>query len=267
MLDYKHYFGFSQEPFAQNIPVSKLYSLPGLNELMERFKYVVDLRSIGVITGEIGSGKSTSLRFATSKYQTAEYKLASVIAHSGTMTEFIKHISYALGVEVMSASIAGLIKSLRTAIQELNNRKQIPILVIDEAHLLRSDVFAQIHTLVQFKFDSESVMPVILCGQNLLLDKLLYHSSRALASRVVGRSHLETLNLEAMTGYINHHIEIAGIKEQLFSEEAITAIHQGSGGLLRKANLIAKGALLAAAKKDSRIVLPEHVRIAATEVI
>jgi type II secretory pathway predicted ATPase ExeA len=70
-----------------------------------------------------------------------------------------------------------------------------------------------------------------------------------------------------MEGYLNHHLRIAGIKEQLFVDEAILAIHQGSGGLLRRANNLARGALLAAAIEKSRTVAAEHVRIASTEII
>lgn len=267
MTKYKHFFGFRDEPFAQDISISKLYPLPGVNELVERFDYVVGLRTVGIITGEIGSGKSTSLRLASSKYHTSEYKILSIIAHSGTTKEFLRHIAYALGIESITSSITMLLRATRTMISESNARKQIPLLIVDEAHLLRPEVFTQIHTLVQFDFDSKPVMPLILCGQNQLLDKLHYHSSRALASRVVGRTHLEALDLTAMTGYLKHHLEIAGIKEQLFSEQAVLAIHQGSGGLLRKANILARGALVCAARDNMRDVSPDHVRVASTEVI
>jgi type II secretory pathway predicted ATPase ExeA len=132
---------------------------------------------------------------------------------------------------------------------------------------MRIEVFAQIYTLLQFDFDSKPLVPLILCGQNTLLDKLMYHSSRPLASRISGRSHLEGLTLKEMEGYLNHHLSIAGIKEQLFADQAILAIQQGSGGLLRRANNLARGALLAAAIEKCRTVTAEHARIASTEII
>ena len=70
-----------------------------------------------------------------------------------------------------------------------------------------------------------------------------------------------------MNEYINHHLTVAGVKEHLFSEQAVVAIHQGSGGVLRKANTLARGALIAASCQSSSTVDAEHVRIAATEVI
>ncbi|MBI5194464.1 MAG: hypothetical protein HZA08_13645 [Nitrospirae bacterium] len=139
--------------------------------------------------------------------------------------------------------------------------------MIDEAHLMRGEVFAQLHIIGQFELDSAPVMPMILSGQNNLMDKLMYYTSRPLASRVVGKGHIEGLRLNEMAGYIKHHLEKAGAREQLFSEEAILAIHQGSGGLLRRANILARGSLIAAATETCNIVSGEHVRIASTEII
>jgi general secretion pathway protein A len=62
----------------------------------------------------------------------------------------------------------------------------------------------------QFDMDSKPLLPMILAGQNNLLDKLMYITSRLLASRVIGRSHLEGLKQKGMEGYLKHHLEIAG---------------------------------------------------------
>lgn len=267
MSHYRHYFGFNNEAFSQGISIEQLYQRPGLEALLKRFQYVVGLRAVGVITGEIGSGKSTSLRYAVSQYHPSEIYVLSVVAHAGTLREFLRALECILDGAVKTSSLTALCKGIRSHLSEIAGRKQIPILVIDEAHLLRAEVFAHIHTLLQFAFDSKPLMPVILCGHNQLLDKLHYLSARPLASRVVGKTHLEELSLQAMTEYLLHHLTIAGVSAQLFSDEAILAIHQGSGGLLRKANILARGALVAAAHAQTSTVLPEHVRIASTEVI
>ena len=87
-----------------------------------------------------------------------------------------------------------------------------------------------------------------------------------MASRVITRSHLEGLDRDAMQMYIEHHLKLAGVKNSIFDDAAVTAVHQGAGGLLRKANHLARGAIIAAAQKKSQIVNPEHVRLAATEI-
>ena len=82
----------------------------------------------------------------------------------------------------------------------------------------------------------------------------------------MAKSHLEGVDLNGMENYLKHHLTIAGVDQMLFDPTAVTAIHQGSGGLFRKANHLARGALIAAADQQSTQVNAEHVRLAATEI-
>ena len=86
-------------------------------------------------------------------------------------------------------------------------------LVIDKASLLRLDVFAELHTLTQFENDSKPYLPIVLAGQSNLVDNLHYRNSQPLASRIVGKSHLEGVNRRGMEEYLNHHLKIAGVKK------------------------------------------------------
>jgi type II secretory pathway predicted ATPase ExeA len=262
----RHFFGFTREPFSSDIKVEDLYHTATLEGMKERFLYAVSLGAISVVTGDVGSGKSTALRYASSFLHPSQYQLISVVASTGSVVEILKQISMALDIEWNSISLAKLMRTIRGAVMEIGKRKQTPVVVIDEASLLRIEVFAQLHTLGQFDMDSKPLLPMILAGQNNLLDKLMYITSRPLASRVIGRSHLEGLKQKDMEGYLKHHLEISGVNEQLFSDEAILAIHQGSGGLLRRANLLAKGSLIAAARERCTVVSAEHVRLASTEI-
>jgi type II secretory pathway predicted ATPase ExeA len=171
------------------------------------------------------------------------------------------------GEEVRIIQNSLITRKVRLIVQDIVSRKQVPILVIDEAHLLRADIFRQLHTLCQFDFDSSPLMPVILCGQDQLIDKLVTLSAKPLASRIVGRSHMDSLKLKDMMGYIEHHLSLAGCDKSIFSEDAIVAIHQTSGGLLRRANILARGAMMAAAREKCKTVTGEHIRMAETEII
>lgn len=266
-MGYRSYFGFQREPFAQDLRVEDLYPLPGLKAATARFQYALTLGAVSIVTGDVGSGKSTALRYAASTLHPSQYKVVSLVGSTGSIIDVLRQLCTGFDVDGNSNSLARLTRTLRGAIQDIVQRKQVPVLIIDEASLLRLEIFAQLHTISQFDMDSNPVLPIILAGQNNLLDKLMFHASRPLASRVIGRSHLEGLKLKDIAGYIKHHLEVAGIKEQLFAEEAVLAIHQGSGGLLRRANLLAKGALIAAAHEHCKVVSAEHVRVASTEII
>ncbi|MEK6699393.1 MAG: hypothetical protein AABZ10_10195 [Nitrospirota bacterium] len=128
-------------------------------------------------------------------------------------------------------------------------------------------MFTELHTITQFEGDSRPILPIILAGRNNLLDNLTFRQAKSLASRVVARGHLEALDQSEMCAYLTHHLDIAGVKQNLFADQAVTAIHQGSGGLLRRATNLARGALIAAAAEKCNIVSADHVRVASTEIL
>jgi general secretion pathway protein A len=261
------FFGFHREPFAADLKPQELFPLPGLQPFLERFDYAVRHAMISVVIGDVGSGKSTSLRYAVSRLHAAEYRVLSLVATSGSLSELYRQLCTALGVENPSSSRSYLTRTLHRLLFDIVAKKQLPLLVLDEAHLLRLDVFAELHTLAQLDFDSQPVLPIIFSGEDHLVDKLLYHTSRPLASRVLGKTRLQALDRQQMAAYLEHHLRLVGAQGDLFAEEAVTAVHQGSGGLLRRANMLARGALLAAAREECSRVTAEHVRIASTEIL
>jgi general secretion pathway protein A len=264
---YRTFFGFTRQPFAADLTLAEILETEAVMEAKTRFDYVMRLGAVGMVTGEIGSGKSTALRYAAGALHPSEYQVFYVTATSGSILELYRQILEALGIGKTSSSRAILTAIIKKEITELVEGKKLKAaLIIDEASLLRLEVFAELHTICQFHKDSKHYLPLILAGQANLIDKLMYRASAPLASRVVARSHLEGLEREGMREYIEHHLRLAGSKNNLFENTALTAIHQGSGGLLRKANHLARGALIAAASSQSMRVTAEHVRLAATEI-
>ena len=203
-------WGLSREPFAQDVPVKELFPLPGLAPFIDRFDYAIANGLSTVITGEVGSGKSTSLRAAAERLHPSQYRVISLIATSGSLMELLRQVCIALGDPPMSNSIAKMVALVRALLLDIASKKQIPVLLIDEAHLLRLDVFDQLHTVAQADFDSRTLVPIVLSGQINLIDKLLFHTSKPFASRIVGWSHMEALQREHMADYLAHHVSIAG---------------------------------------------------------
>ena len=265
--DYRTFFGFEKEPFRADLKITEILKTDELMAIKNRFDYTIRLGGIGLVTGDIGSGKSTSLRYSAAQMHPSEYHCFYVVASSGSILELYKKIMVELGINKTSNSKAVMTELIGTEIRELVMVKKMKVvLIIDEASLLRLEVFTEFHTLCQFCQDSKPWLPIILVGQSNLIDKLMYRASAPLASRVIARSHMEGLNLDSMREYLLHNLNLAGVKTNLFEDAAITAIHQGSGGLLRKANNLARGALIAAANKQSMKASAEHVRLASTEI-
>jgi type II secretory pathway predicted ATPase ExeA len=267
-MSYRSFFGFTREPFTADLELDSILQTPELLAVGQRVEYVMRVGGVGLLTGEIGAGKSTALRWAAGSLHPSKYKVLWVTATSGSILEIYRQLLAELDINTASSSRAVLTRMIRGQIENIvTTKKQQPLLIIDEASLIRLDVFTELHTLTQFEADSKPWLPVILAGQNNLADNLLYRTALPLASRVVARSHLEAVNRDGMEAYLQHHLNIAGLKSSPFDEAAVTAVHQGSGGLFRKANHLARGALIAATAEKSQLVTPDHVRVADSELL
>lgn len=265
--NYLAFFGMTREPYRSDLQPEEILETDGLVAVKKRFDYALRLGGVSVVTGEIGSGKSTALRYAMSTLHPSANLALYVTATTGSVLELYRQIADALCLNFSSNSKVAMIRAIKKQIVQLVEDKKIkPVLVVDEASLLRLEVFQELHTLCQFHEDSTPYLSLILAGQASLVDKLLYQNSASLSSRVIARTHLESLDLHGMDEYLRHHAKIAGLANSPFDENAVLAIHQGAGGLLRKANHLARGALIAATAAKSKTVNVDHVQLASTEI-
>ena len=267
-MTHKAYFGFKSEPFAKDIATKDLLKLPSMIGVKERFDYCLSLGGVMVIFGEVGSGKTTSIRWTLSQYHPSELRTINVVANTGSIIEFYKQMAWGLDLAPRTNSRAALLAESKAAVKEIATAKKQRIAVfVDEAQLLKRDVLAELHTVLNFEHDGANYLSLILCGQTTLLDHLQYRAAAPLASRVMTKAHVKSLSQMEMEEYINHHVRVAGVKKQLFEPPAITAIHQGAAGGLRRANQLASGGLLAASLEKRDMVTAEHIRSAASELI
>lgn len=99
-------FCFQKEPFAQVLRVEDLFPAPGLQAATERFMYGLELGAVSIVTGDVGSGKSTALRFAASKLHPSRYKVVSVIGSTGSMIDILRQFCAAFDVAGSCNSLA-----------------------------------------------------------------------------------------------------------------------------------------------------------------
>lgn len=263
---YLNHFGLTGHPFAKDLSPENLFASTAGKELETRLGHLIELRGIGLVTGESGSGKTTVCRKVASTLHTGLYRVFYVPNSTGNVMDLYKSISWELGLPV-ERSRAALYRSIRAEVTRLCLESHLrPILVVDEAHLLRSDVLEDLRLLTNYEMDSENRLCLVLLAQPELRRRVGMAVHEALNQRIVVRHHLAGLSLEEVAAYLAHLMRLAGTELPVFEESAVHAMFQATGGLPRKLNLLGHHALMAAALGDSRTVTAEHVQAALPEV-
>ena len=171
---YRTFFGMKKEAFAADLNLKEIFETDDIRSVQERFEYAVRLGAVALITGEIGSGKSTALRYVASKLHPSEYRAIHITACPGSILEFYRMFLAELHIDKSSTSRAVMIRLIQKEIKELVLGKKLKVvLIVDEASLMRLEVFAEMHTITQFEQDSKPWLPIILAGKNNLIDSLL----------------------------------------------------------------------------------------------
>jgi general secretion pathway protein A len=193
---YKAFYGFTGEPFSKDAGEQALFRHSSFNELSSRLTYIKKYRGIMLLTGDPGTGKTTALRsfFASLKEQSffPVYLPLSTVG----ITEFYQQINQALGGEPCSRK-NHLFKSIQERILDLAlNRNKVPVIVIDECHLLKNENFFELQIITNFNMDSFDPCIFILAAQSHLNDRLQRSILNSFNQRISIKYHLFPLGIE-----------------------------------------------------------------------
>jgi general secretion pathway protein A len=258
-------FGLTRHPFSKELPPEELFVCAAGRELEVRLAHLLELRGIGLVTGEVGSGKTTLCRKVVSSLHTGLYRVFYVPLTTGNVMDMYKSIAWELGLPT-ERSRAALFRVIRTEVARLTLEARVrPVLVVDEAQHLRSDVLEDLRLLTNYEMDSANRLCLLLVGQAELRRRLSMAVHEPLNQRVVVRHHLAGLTREELPLYLAHLLRRAGTELPLFDASATEALFQATSGLPRKVNLLAHHTLMAAALAKAKAATAEHVQAALPE--
>lgn len=263
---YRKHFALTRHPFDKDIKPDEFFASAGTAELEARLHYLLQLRGIGLFTGEVGSGKTCIARKVASSLHSGLYRIFYVTLATGTVMDLYKTIAWEMKLE-SERSLAALFRAIRDEVTRLSVAAKIrPVLIIDEAQHLRNEVLENLRLLTNYGMDSKNRLCMILIGQAELRRRLAMAVHEPLAQRLVVRYHLDGLSREELPNYLVHRLRWAGSELQLFEPQAMEAIFQTTNGLPRKVNLLAHLSLNVAALKQAQMVSTEHVKTAVDEL-
>ena len=259
------HYGFSRTPFGRDLAPQMLHRSAGHGEAVARIHWCIAERALGVITGEVGSGKTVATRAAAANLDASRHTViylgnpavgarglyAAIVSALGGVPRFHKASLIPQTVDLLAA--------------EENERGKRVVVVVDEAHLLAADQLEELRLLTNAEMDSHSAFACLLVGQPTLRRRIKLGTFAALDQRIALRFAMPAMTPTETTSYIAHHLNLAGRADTLFSDDATALIHQVSRGLPRAINNLALQALVAAYAAKKAIVAESSARVAVTE--
>src|SRR5213080_140952 len=251
---WESFFGFKKTPFSDNPDGKQLFASQAWNQVKARLQFLVDHHAAGLLTGEVGAGKSTAARSFIATLNPSLYKILYLHWTSGSALDLLRQLARELDLEPAHRR-GDLVRQISEAIVRLNqSKKQHPLLICDEAHLLSHATLEQFPLLLNFDMDSSHYLTLLLLGQPLLRRTLSLQLHEALRQRMAVHYHLEGLTREELDAYLAQQLKTSAVSQPLFDDTARQALYQATKGILRKVNTLSLAALRLAATRKASIV-------------
>lgn len=252
---YKEFYGLNDSPFTLTPDPRFIVFTPSYNEVLASLYYGLEnAKGLIVLTGEVGTGKTTALRWILRRLDSSVLA-AYVFNPRLSIDEFYHHVTQMLGIKDWTNK-AELLTTMGRVLEERHRRGLRTVLIIDEAHELSDYVLEEIRLLLNFESDNAKHLQIVLTGQPELRERLNQANLRQLKQRVALRCKMHALpNVEEVERYIIERLSIAGSDQpNIFTPGAIDLLFQCSEGIPRQINNLCDNSMLSGYAAGEQII-------------
>jgi len=251
---FEEFYSLGNTPFTKDIPVESLFISNIVEEVASRLEFAADRQQFALVVGDCGTGKTTIIRKFQSDLNPDKYKVLYVSDSQMTPRNFYKILLEQLGV-IAHYYRSDAKRQLHKEIELLKSAHGVkPVVVTDESHLFRREMLEEIRFTLNYKYDSDSPMALILVGQVELLDILRRQPYQAIRQRVDMKCEIPNYDRSQVSQYIDCHMKYAGAVSDIFSDGAVDSIYKYSSGAARMINKLCTACLNFGAQSRRKII-------------
>jgi type II secretory pathway predicted ATPase ExeA len=241
--------------------------MPQIRETLACLQYGIAARKgFVVMTGEVGTGKTTLLKTVLSTFSKGRVSTAFVFNPRLDVLDFLEFVLTDFGLEPANRTKSGMLIQLNRWLIERYREHGVCVIVIDEAQNLSWELMEEIRLLTNLETSSEKLVQIVFSGQPELEEKLRNPAVRQLRQRVSLWCRTRPLTSDETHAYIAERLNIAGASEPVFSSDAIELVHRYSKGIPRLINLICEHALISAFVEQVKPVTARIVEDVSSEL-
>lgn len=254
-MQYLQRFGLAHPVFPRNAQGETFFESRSYERLKRRFEMLAREPGIGVLTGEVGVGKTSAIRNLANALPRPDYRVIYLCDGAQVPAELHRHLATELGLRPAHRR-AQVWRDLRGALIHMVDDQGVqPVLILDDAEQLPDPVLSDLCRLLNFFMDSRAVLVLWLVGQPQLLRTLRMKLHAPLASRIAARVELTPLSSrDEFQSFLSHGFKVAGSTTKLISDTAAELLYRISHGLPREAaRLLCEGLIMADERQSTML--------------
>ena len=264
---YRSFFGLRVLPFGASPDPRFLYMIPRIREALACLQYGIAARKgFVVMTGEVGTGKTTLLKTVLSSFTKDRVSTAFVFNPRLDVLDFLEFVLTDFGIPPKARTKSGMLLQLNRWLIERFRNQELCAIVVDEAQNLSWELLEEIRLLTNLETSSEKLVQIVLSGQPELEEKLRNPSVRQLRQRISMWCKTYPLSSEETQAYIAERLRIAGARQPVLSPEAVQLVYRYSKGIPRLINLICEHAMISAYVEQIKPIPARIVESVSTEL-
>jgi general secretion pathway protein A len=241
---FNSYFGFISEPFNKELNAARLFMSANLKALKQYLAHHLSRRGIALITGDVGSGKTTAIRAFVDTLDKTHHDVVYIEDPTIGLRGIWHNIAVQLNLNSRYFKWQ-LMPTLKAAIEKnFTEYRKTTLIILDDAQLLTPMALDELRLFTNFRIDSVSPMTLIMLAQPEFRKLIQLKSLQAFNQRITLRFHLSPLEQDEVKPYIKHQLEIAGRTDELFTDDVIAEIYHQARGLPRLINTFCYQCLL-----------------------
>jgi type II secretory pathway predicted ATPase ExeA len=264
---YNAFFKLHTSPFGTSPDPRFLYMMPHTREALACLEYGISARKgFTVLTGEVGTGKTTLLKRALASFAGKRIATSFVFNPRLEVLDFLEFVLTDFGITPATRTKSGMLLQLNRWLIERYRMDETCVVVVDEAQNLSWELMEEIRLLTNLETSSEKLLQIILSGQPELEEKLRHPSVRQLRQRVALWCRTLPLNEKQTAAYVGERLRLAGATSPIFTPEGLELVHRYSRGIPRIINLLCEHSLIVAYVEQTQQVTAQIVQGVAVEL-